>query len=96
MTGVFSGQGRLFSMLAYVVANAAAVLWTWVGDPQVSLLWEVAAAAVIFLLVPDKLLRRLGTLVRQEGPGKRTPVPGPIPPAACGRPPEPFGRWRTA
>ena len=37
------------------------------GDPQVSLLWEVAAAAVIFLLVPDKLLRRLGTLVRQEG-----------------------------
>ena len=54
-------------MLAYVVANAAAVLWTWVGDPQVSLLWEVAAAAVIFLLVPDKLLRRLGTLVRQEG-----------------------------
>lgn len=67
MTGVFSGQGRLFSMLAYVVANAAAVLWTWVGDPQVSLLWEVAAAAVIFLLVPDKLLRRLGTLVRQEG-----------------------------
>ena len=62
MTGVFSGQGRLFSMLAYVVANAAAVLWTWAGDPQESLLWEV-----IFLLVPDKLLRRLGTLVRQEG-----------------------------
>ena len=67
MTGVFSGQGRLFSMLAYVVANAAAVLWTWAGDPQVGLLWEVAAAAVIFLLVPDKLLRRLGALVRQEG-----------------------------
>lgn len=77
MTGVFSGQGRLFSMLAYVVANAAAVLWTWVGDPQVSLLWEVAAAAVIFLLVPDKLLRPAGDAgPAGGGPGRGHPYPG--------------------
>lgn len=67
MTGVFSKQGRLFSMLAYVVANAAAVLWTWSGSPGMSLLYEVAAASVLFLLLPDKLLRRLSALVRQEG-----------------------------
>lgn len=67
MTGVFSKQGRLFSMLAYVVANAAAVLWTWSGTPQTGLLYEVAAASVIFLLLPEQLFRRLSALTRQEG-----------------------------
>lgn len=67
MAGVFSKQGRLFAMLAYVIANAAAVLWTWSDSPGLSLLYEVAAASVLFLLLPDKLLRRFSALTRQEG-----------------------------
>ena len=66
MTGVFSGQGRLFSMLAYVIANGAAVLWTW-SDGQIGLLYEAASASVIFLMVPEQLFRRFAALFRQEG-----------------------------
>lgn len=66
VTGVFSGQGRLFSMLAYVLANGAAVLWTQSGE-QVGLLYEVAAASVIFLILPEQMFRRFGSLLRQEG-----------------------------
>lgn len=67
MAGVFSRQGRFFSMLAYVIADMAAVLWTWSGSPGVSILYESAAAGVLFLLLPDKLLRRFASLTRQEG-----------------------------
>lgn len=67
MTGVFSKQGRVFAALAYVVANAAAVLWTWTGTPGVTLLYEVGAAGIAFLVLPDRLFRRLSALVRQEG-----------------------------
>ena len=67
MTGIFSKQGRVFSMLAYLVANAAAVLWTWPGQAQLGLLYEVTAAAVVYLILPEQLLRRLAALTRQEG-----------------------------
>ena len=66
MTGVFSGQGRVFSMLAYVLANGAAVLWTQSGE-QVGLLYEVAAASIAFLVLPEQLFRRFSALFRQEG-----------------------------
>jgi stage II sporulation protein E len=67
VTGVFSKQGRLLSMAAYVVSSGAAVLWNWSGSGQLGHMYEVAAASVIFLLLPDKLLRRFAALTRQEG-----------------------------
>ena len=67
MAGVFWKQGKLFTVVAYVIANAAAVLWTWEAGAQISLLYEVFAASVVFLILPDKLVRRLGNLIRQDG-----------------------------
>lgn len=67
MTGVFRQQGRLFAVTAYVAANAAAVLWAWERGVQIALLYEVFAASVIFLALPEKLFRRLESLSRTEG-----------------------------
>ena len=67
MAGIFSKQGRPFVMAAYVLANAAAVAWTWPGEAQLGLLYEVGAAGVLFLVLPEQLLRRLAALIRQEG-----------------------------
>ncbi len=66
MAGVFWKQGRLMTVVAYVVANAAAVLWSWEAGPRISLLYEVFVASVVFLLLPDRLLQRLAALVRQD------------------------------
>ena len=67
MTGIFSRQGRVFSLLAYLAANGAAVLWTWPGDERLGLLYEVTAAAVVYLILPEQLFRRLASITRQEG-----------------------------
>jgi len=67
MTGVFARQGRLFAMLAYVISAGAAVLWTWSGHMGTGPLYEAGAAGVVFLILPDKLLRRFAALARQEG-----------------------------
>lgn len=66
MAGVFWQQGKLFTAAAYVVANAAGVLWTWESGAQTALLYEVFIASVVFLILPDKLVRRLEKLTRQE------------------------------
>ena len=66
MAGVFWKQGKLFTALAYVVANASAVLWTWESGARLELLYEVFVASVAFLILPDQLVRRLEKLSRPE------------------------------
>ena len=58
LAGTFRRQGRLVCALAYVLSNAAAVLWTWESGLRISLLYEVFAASVVFMLLPQSLLRR--------------------------------------
>lgn len=67
LTGAGWKQGRLFGALTYVVTNAVAVLWTWDAAQRVSSLYEVFIASVLFLLLPQKLMRRLSALLTQEG-----------------------------
>ncbi len=67
-TGIFSRQGRLMCALAYAVSASAAILWTWESGPGAVLGWETAAGVAIFLVLPDRLLRRLASLSRQEAP----------------------------
>jgi stage II sporulation protein E len=67
VTGVFSKQGRLLSMLAYVLSGGAAVLWNYSATGALGHMYEMVAASVIFLLLPDKLLRRFAALTSQEG-----------------------------
>jgi stage II sporulation protein E len=66
LTGVFWKQGKLCAALAYVLANGAAVLWTWESGPEVGILYEVFVASVIFLVLPDALTRRLSALLPRE------------------------------
>lgn len=68
ISGIFVKQKRSFCALAYGLSAAAAILWTWESGPGETLLWEIAAGVLVFLLLPDKLLRRLAALVRQEQP----------------------------
>lgn len=67
MAGVFSRQGRLAAALSYVLSNAVAVLWTWNNGFQLSLLYEVFIASVLFLLVPTRFFRWMGAVMGREG-----------------------------
>ena len=56
ISGVFHKQGKLFFVLAYIVANAAAVLWRWDLPINLGALYETFIATVVFMLIPTKRL----------------------------------------
>lgn len=66
VAGVFVKQSRLMCAAAFALSGAAAALWTWELGPGAAFAWELAAGTAVFLLIPDKLLRRLSALLRQE------------------------------
>ena len=66
LTGVFWKQGKLFAALTYVLANGAVVLWTWESGSAPGILYEVFAASVIFMVLPDGALRRVSALLERE------------------------------
>lgn len=66
LTGVVRKQGKLFSALTYVLANGVVVLWTWENGPALGILYEVFVASVIFMVLPDGLLRRVSVLLERE------------------------------
>ena len=63
VTGIFPGQSKLLCALAYVMSGGAAMLWSN-GDG--SHIYEIIAGTVIFLILPEKVIRRLSALIRQE------------------------------
>jgi len=66
--GLLRGKRRLAGAVAFVLADAGAVLWTWHEGGSTAILYEVFAASVVFLLLPDKLVRTVGSvLTREEG-----------------------------
>ena len=66
MTGIFFGQGRLLCALAYILSGGAAMLWGRSGLDTAAHIYEIVAGTVIFLLLPDRLVARISTLLRQE------------------------------
>ena len=58
--GLRRGQGRLGAAVIYVLTNGAAVLWTWDLGLDLSILYEVFLAAIVFLIIPKQFARRLG------------------------------------
>lgn len=60
MAGLRRGKGRAGAALVYAAANAGAVLWIWDRGLDLSILYEVLFACLAFLLVPDRLMRKLG------------------------------------
>ena len=71
VTGLFGSQGRLWAALAYLVSTSAAVLWTWSAGVGMGAVWEGVAGAALFLLLPDKLMRRFSALSTQEPPNRK-------------------------
>lgn len=66
LAGVFRGQGRLTAALAHVLANGAAVLWSWESGPRLDVLYEVFAASVIFMVLPERSLCRICAQLGRE------------------------------
>ena len=62
MAGVFSPLGRFGCTVAFILANAAAVFGTGFSAQAVGGLYEVLAATVIFMLLPEKWIARLSIL----------------------------------
>lgn len=60
--GIFSKHGRLTCTVAFTLANAAGVLWTWQSFPSPAGLYEVFVASVIFMLLPASVPARAGAL----------------------------------
>ena len=67
VTGAFQGLSRTGCAVAYVLTNAVVVLWAWQGGAELPLLYEVFAASVLFLLLPEQLLRKVRARLRREG-----------------------------
>ncbi|MBU5435155.1 SpoIIE family protein phosphatase [Pseudoflavonifractor sp. MSJ-37] len=66
MAGTFHRQGRVSAALAYVLSDGVAVLWSWGTGARLSLLYEVFAASVLFLLLPERSLRPVRALLVRE------------------------------
>ncbi len=66
LSSIFRRQGRLAVAVVYVVANGLAVLWSWDGGLRVWLLYEVFIASVLFMLIPQRALRRVGGFLSKE------------------------------
>lgn len=65
--GLVRGGRRIGVALAFGLTNAAAVLWLWNKAMEPAVLYEGVAGALLFLLIPVSLLRRLGAkLLREE------------------------------
>ncbi len=68
LTGTMWKQNRLLAALVYVLANGAAVLWTWSGGIPTAILYEVFLASVLFLMLPERALRRLEVFRPADAP----------------------------
>ncbi len=68
--GLFTKQNRLLCAASYLVGGAAAIFWTWQGGAGFPALRELAVGVAVFLLLPDKLLRRFSALAIQEAPAE--------------------------
>lgn len=56
VSGVFAGNSRIVSAVAYIVINAAAVVWFGGGELALASLYETFIASVAFVLLPERLL----------------------------------------
>ena len=66
--GLLAGRSRPLCALAYLAAGGGAALWSWDSAAGAAQIYELLAGSALFLLLPDRLLRRLSALARPERP----------------------------
>ena len=69
LSGVFNRHGRFAFVLAFILANAVAVVCTWSAAPQIASLIEVFCASVILMVLPSRFMSRVGSLIQPAGHG---------------------------
>ena len=60
------GTSKTACAVAYGRSNAGTVLWAWDGGLRLSLLYAGFSASVLFLLLPDRLLRKAAARLSQH------------------------------
>ncbi|MDD6189876.1 MAG: SpoIIE family protein phosphatase [Clostridiales bacterium] len=56
VAGLFAGNNRLISAVAYILVNTIAVIWFGGGHMALASLYETFIASVAFILLPERLL----------------------------------------
>lgn len=64
IAGVFCKHSRMVVVISCVLANAAAVVWTWKSGVHYQSLYEAFAASVVFMLLPSQALNYAGAFLR--------------------------------
>ena len=68
--GVFHKHGKLAFLLAYILANAVASLWTWGSTMRIELLFEVFVGSMLFLMVPARHIQQAGSIFKVQKIGE--------------------------
>ena len=69
IAGIFARSGRLRFVLSWSCAAALSVLWCWSQVRWIPALYESFAGTVVFMLLPEKLLARVGALLPTDSAG---------------------------
>jgi len=71
VAGIFAGNGRLPLSLSFISVNAIVVCWTWVTFGALKALYDIFAASVIFMVLPDGFFTRISGVfpAQQSGYG---------------------------
>lgn len=70
VAGLLRGGRRLTTATVFMLTSTAAVLWLWSNGLQPAILFEIPAAALLFVLMPAAIPRRLGARLVREEPGR--------------------------
>lgn len=66
--GLLRRQGRFLSALGFVLSSGLVLLWSWDSGAPMSAVYEVLAAAALFLVIPQRLLAQAGLLFSVDAP----------------------------
>lgn len=69
LSGVFGRHGRFIFTLSFLLASALSVICAWDGGANVNALFEVFCAGVIFMLLPQSFMVRIGMMLQQMEKG---------------------------
>ncbi|MGX8698483.1 MAG: hypothetical protein ACSW8F_00960, partial [bacterium] len=69
ISGIFRRNGRLVWLMSFTAASALAAVWSWGNYPGPDAVVECFAGSVIFFLLPDRLLARLGSIFPMQSSG---------------------------